>query len=438
MYDEEDLFSVIHEMRDNGKSWKYTRILDSLGEKRFLKTIFDGSGEPINIYVHDNVIMKPISKVMKDENLSEEECYIKYFEKIFRDTNAQSSIRTRVMESVLGEGDFFSIEYIPKSGRNKNKMTNLYYKGENCDLIAWLSDISFKKGKKLIKLEKTGTYWDGFPLNNLTKEGGVQFPNGKKPEALIKKVLELATNPGDLVLDSFAGSGTTGAVAHKMGRRWIMVELGEHCHTHIIPRLQKVIDGEDQGGISKAVNWQGGGGFRYFRLAPTLIVNDKWGNQIINPDYNPEMLAEALAKLEGFTYMPSENLWWQHGYSSENDFIYVTTQSLSVEQLQVLSDEVGAGRSLLICCSAWRGITADQAAERFPNLSLKKIPKMILKRCEWGHDDYSLNVANLPMAEEEPEPRSSENQPAAKTKSVKRKSAVENQGGLFDGEDSDG
>ena len=259
-----------------------------------------------------------------------------------------------------------------------------------------------------------------------------------KPERLIKRILDLATNPGDLVLDSFAGSGTTGAVAHKMGRRWIMVELGEHCHTHIIPRLQKVIDGEDQGGISKAVNWQGGGGFRYFRLAPTLIVNDKWGNQIINPDYNPEMLAEALAKLEGFTYMPSENRWWQHGYSSENDFIYVTTQSLSVEQLQVLSDEVGASRSLLICCSAWRGITADQVAERFPNLSLKKIPKMILKRCEWGHDDYSLNVANLPMAEEEPEPRSSENQPAAKTKPVKRKSAVENQGGLFDGENSDG
>ena len=258
-----------------------------------------------------------------------------------------------------------------------------------------------------------------------------------KPEKLLERIIHLATNKGDLVLDSFAGSGTTGAVAHKMGRRWIMVELGEHCHTHIIPRLQKVIDGEDQGGISKAVNWQGGGGFRYFRLAPTLIVNDKWGNQIINPDYNPEMLAEALAKLEGFTYMPSENLWWQHGYSSENDFIYVTTQSLSIEQLQVLSDEVGAGRSLLICCSAWRGITADQAAERFPNLSLKKIPKMILKRCEWGHDDYSLNVANLPMAEEEPEPRSSENQPAAKTKPVKRKSAVENQGGLFDGMDSE-
>ncbi len=154
-----------------------------------------------------------------------------------------------------------------------------------------------------------------------------------KPERLLKRVLEIATNPGDLVLDSFAGSGTTGAVAHKMGRRWIMVELGEHCHTHIIPRLKKVIDGEDKGGITEAVGWQGGGGFRYYRLAPTLIVNDRWGNPVINPEYNAAMLAEALAKLEGFTYAPSEVLWWQHGHSSERDFIYVTTQNLSADQL---------------------------------------------------------------------------------------------------------
>lgn len=219
-----------------------------------------------------------------------------------------------------------------------------------------------------------------------------------KPERLLERILTLATNPGDLVLDSFAGSGTTGAVAHKMGRRWIMVELGEHCHTHIIPRLQKVINGEDQGGISKAVNWQGGGGFRYYKLAPTLIVNDHWGNQIINPEYNAVQLAEALAKIQGFTYQPSETLWWQHGYSSERDFIYVTTQNLSVSQLQTIADEVGVGRSLLICCSAFHGISAAQAAERWPNLTLCKIPREILQRCEWEHDDYSLNVANLPMA----------------------------------------
>ena len=214
-----------------------------------------------------------------------------------------------------------------------------------------------------------------------------------KPEGLIQRVLEIATNPGDIVLDSFAGSGTTGAVAHKMGRRWIMVELGEHCHTHIIPRLQKVIDGKDNGGISESVNWQGGGGFRYYKLAPSLLQQDRWGNWVVNRDYNAEMLAEAICKLEGFTYAPSDAHYWQQGFSTETDFIYVTTQTLNAEQLQALSDEVGEGRTLLVCCSAFRA-----PADRFANLTLKKIPRMVLQKCEWGHDDYSLNVENLPMA----------------------------------------
>jgi adenine-specific DNA-methyltransferase len=218
-----------------------------------------------------------------------------------------------------------------------------------------------------------------------------------KPERLLRRILEIATNPGDLVLDSFAGSGTTGAVAHKMGRRWIMIELGEHCHTHIIPRLKKVIDGEDAGGITKAANWKGGGGFRYYKLAPSLLEKDKWGNWVINTQYNPAMLAEALCKLEGFTYAPSDSVYWQHGHSTERDFIYVTTQNLSDDQLQHLSDEVGANRTLLVLCAAFRG-----KAERYPNLTLKKIPNAVLARCEWGKDDYSLQVQNLPPAEPEP------------------------------------
>lgn len=248
-----------------------------------------------------------------------------------------------------------------------------------------------------------------------------------KPERLLNRIIQIATNPGDLVLDSFAGSGTTGAVAHKMGRRWIMVELGEHCHTHIIPRLKKVIDGEDSGGITKAVNWQGGGGFRYYRLAPSLLEKDRWGNWVVNREYNAAQLAEALCKLEGFTYAPSEILWWQHGHSSERDFICVTTQNLSAERLQGLADEVGGERSLLICCAAFHGISAEQAAERWPNLTLKKIPKMVLARCEWSHDDYSLNVANLPMAEPSV-PAASNNVQANSRK------AIPAQGGLFEEE----
>ena len=212
-----------------------------------------------------------------------------------------------------------------------------------------------------------------------------------------------------------------------------MVELEETCHTHIIPRLRKVIDGEDKGGVTEALSWHGGGGFRYYRLAPSLIVNDRWGNPVINPEYNAAQLAEALAKLEGFNYAPSETHWWQHGHSSERDFIYVTTQNLSAEQLQALSDEVGLEQSLLVCCAAFHGVTAAKAAERWPNLTLKKIPKMVLARCHWGRDDYSLNVTNLPMAEIEKAEPAPSGTSVKNTKSRKVALANAGQGGLFGG-----
>jgi adenine-specific DNA-methyltransferase len=217
-----------------------------------------------------------------------------------------------------------------------------------------------------------------------------------KPEGLIMRALEIGSNPGDLVLDSFAGSGTTGAVAHKMGRRWIMVELGEHCETHIVPRLRKVIDGEDKGGITEAVKWGGGGGFRYYRLAPSLLEKDSWGNWVISKEYDAVKVAQAVCKLMGFTYQPDESRYWMQGRSSEADFIYVTTQSLTHEQLAALSEEVGDDRTLLVCCKAFH---AD--ADAFANLTIRKIPQSVLSKCEWGKDDYSLNVANLP---ESPEP----------------------------------
>jgi adenine-specific DNA-methyltransferase len=215
-----------------------------------------------------------------------------------------------------------------------------------------------------------------------------------KPERLIQRIIQIATNPGDLVLDSFAGSGTTGAVAHKMRRRWIMVELGENCHTFIIPRMKNLINGEDLGGITESEQWQGGGGFRYFHLAPSLLEKDRWKNWVINKQYNAAMLAEALCKLEGFNYAPSDEHYWMHGYSTEQDFIYVTTQTLTHEQLLALSEEVGSQRTLLVLCGAYRSAGTDA----YPNLTIKKIPLAVLSRCEYGHDDYSLQIANLPSA----------------------------------------
>lgn len=233
---------------------------------------------------------------------------------------------------------------------------------------------------------------------------GVEPFGTPKPERLLQRIIEVATDPDDIVLDSFAGSGTTGAVAHKMGRRWIMVELGEHATTFVRPRLVKVVSGRDAGGVSKSLDWNGGGGFRFYRLAPSLLARDKWGNYVISETYRkgPDAgarLAEAMCKLEGFTYAPSPSTFWMHGTSTERDFIYVTTQNLGEEQVRAISEEVGENRTLLICCGAFR------CSERaFPNVTLKKIPSAVLARCEWGKDDYSLNVAAV-TGQEPDEPR---------------------------------
>jgi len=214
-----------------------------------------------------------------------------------------------------------------------------------------------------------------------------------KPERLLERIISISTDLGDIVLDSFAGSGTTGAVAHKMGRRWIMVELGDHATTHIVPRLKKVIDGQDPGGITEAVNWKGGGGFRMFRLAPSLIETDQFGQRIISKQYQPEMLVEAMCKHMAYTYAPVQDrqLYWQQGHSTERDFIYVTTQSMTHDALKALSLEVGPERTLLVCCKAFRARLGD-----FQNLTVKKIPQAVLENCEWGRDDYSLNIAKPP------------------------------------------
>jgi adenine-specific DNA-methyltransferase len=219
-----------------------------------------------------------------------------------------------------------------------------------------------------------------------------------KPEKLLERVLFLASNEGDLILDSFLGSGTTAAVAHKMGRRWIGVELGEHAKTHCYPRLQKVIDGE-QGGISKAVNWKGGGGFKFYTLAPSLLKQDKFGNWVISKEYNADMLAAAMAKQEGFKYQPHQSSYWKQGQSAEQDFIFTTTQFLTVEALDSIQDEMQPGETVLICCKSFQ----KECKGKYGNITIKKIPLMLLGRCEYGKEDYSLNIINMPSEAEFPE-----------------------------------
>ncbi|MGB2741277.1 MAG: site-specific DNA-methyltransferase [Cognaticolwellia sp.] len=235
VYDSQNLFSYIKEYRESGKSWKYTRVLKSLGLRKHYKDILDGSGETIKIFKHEDVKIETITNIAKAENLTEEEVYLKYYDKIFRDTNAQSSIRQRVMDATDNLDTFYSIEYIPTSGRNKSKLTTLYYKGRNKDIIAWLSDVAIKDGKRVFKKDKVGTLWSDFNWNNVSKEGDIQYPNGKKPIAFIQRMLSLTSSKSkdDLILDFFAGSGSTAHAVADLNnsdggkRRSISIQLPE-------------------------------------------------------------------------------------------------------------------------------------------------------------------------------------------------------------------
>ena len=203
---------------------------------------------------------------------------------------------------------------------------------------------------------------------------------------------------------SFGDKNTENMLIHgdnllKMKPRWIGIELGEHCHTHCLPRLRKVVDGTDQGGISKTVNWQGGGGFKYYYLAPSLLKQDKYGNWIIDERYNADMLAAAMAKHEGFIYSPDEYIYWKQGRSTEKDYIFTTTNFITVEFLDKINEEMQPDESLLICCKSF----SKACGNRYPNITVKKIPNLLLGRCEFGREDYSLNIVNMPVNLDEAE-----------------------------------
>ncbi len=242
-------------------------------------------------------------------------------------------------------------------------------------------------------------FWSDIDFQNTQNEGGVSFPASKKPEKLLLRVLKLFTEEGDLVMDSFLGSGTTAAAAHKMNRRYIGVELGNHALTHIVPRLKNVVDGTDKAGITDIVNWKGGGGFKFYTLAPSLLRKDKFDNWVIEPSYDADLLASALAKQEAFTYHPDSEIFWKQGYSTENDFIFTTTQFITVELLDRIHDEMGEDESLLICAKSFQ----DACVSKYENITLKKIPKVLLGKCEFGKDDYSLNVTETEEVEADDE-----------------------------------
>lgn len=401
VYKYTEIYDLVKQYEIDNKSWKYNSVLVYEGDKEYICSTEDGSGDEIKIFKRSNPIIKSINTVAQDENISVKEVYYKYGMKIFRTTMPQSSIRPRVMQKLKEIGvaeDFISIEYVPKSGRNKGELYEQFYKGDKFNLLAWLRDVMDEVDGKLYKKDLQGTFWDFVgETKNLTKEGKVEFPNGKKPEALISRVIEMGSNEGDIVLDSFLGSGTTIAVAQKMNRKWIGIEMGEQAYTHCKPRLDRIIDGKDKSGISKNNDYTRGGGYKFYELAPTLIKEDSFGQTIINPDYNAEMLASAVAKHEGYKYNPDPVNFWKQSTNDSKSYLFVTTKHITKEYLLSISSEMQDDEYLVIVCKSYD----SNIQYEFKNIEIKKIPQSLLNNCEYDVDNYNLNIIHPPVYDEE-------------------------------------
>lgn len=383
-YEYEEIGHLVERYREEGISWKYSSALVDPGKKIYIGSTVDGTGDEIKIYKREDYSIKSVNQIMKEEGLSESDAYNKYAKCFFVSQMPQSSIRPRVMEKVneLGrDSELYSIEYVPKTGRNKGELYEQFYKGENFRLFAWLKDVSEEIDGKLYKKSLQGTYWDFVSgTKNLTKEGGVEFPNGKKPEALVSRIFNMASEEGDFVLDSFLGSGTSAAVAHKLNRKWIGIEQGEQAYSHCKIRLDRVIDGDDLGGISKEVKWNGGGGYKFFELAePLLVKHPKLPIYQVNPAYSWDMVCEAICKIEGFRYSPSGEF---QGYSSENRFIHITEEFVNGKYVMGIVKALGERQSVLIYCQK------HQADMILPaNVEVKKIPKDLLEKCSFESEE---------------------------------------------------
>lgn len=367
---------LIENPQENPSDWKFKKLTDILYDKYGFSSWKDAKKEwGSNWKVVRNSLLGDIALENADNVVS------------IRDPHKPSNLIKEKMKESKNNGEKVIVI------ERENNLPIYIYKG---------GSLSFYKNK-LSKIngidqptELLTDFWGDLNFAGIANEGSVQFKNSKKPEMLIKRVLELSTKEGDYVLDSFLGSGTTCAVATKLNRKWIGIELGEHAYTHCKKRIDSVIDGEKTG-ISNDINWQGGGGYKFYEVAPTLIKKDAFGEPIINPEYNADMLASAVALHEEFKYNPSKEKFWKQSEGNEKSYLYVTTKFLNKEDIENIKMDMEDNEFLIIACTAY-----DKDIDGlYKNIKIKKIPEMLLAKCEFGKENYNLNIINPPEYEEE-------------------------------------
>ncbi|MCK4223975.1 MAG: site-specific DNA-methyltransferase [candidate division Zixibacteria bacterium] len=284
--------------------------------------------------------------------------------------NAERVFRTA---AVTGGARKKRIDTIEKSIKMRNRvlvhpnddMEGYYFlNGER--ILFYDERLTKVNGEKVAGTVLTDIWYD-ISWEGIAREGNVDFPKSKKPEALLARIIELSTHPGDWVLDSFLGSGTTAAVAHKLRRNWIGIELGEHAETLCLPRLKRVVSDEDQTGISKQVGWKGGGGFRYCVLGNSLFAKDKdTGLVMINPKYTNGPLVAGVCNIEDFR-LNNDSLF--HGIRG-NIYAHITEEKVTQSYLDAIVEQLPNGKSLTIYC------LKRAARLNAPELvKIKRIPK---------------------------------------------------------------
>ncbi len=355
---------------------RYRYILKNKGSKKLIGEFASKSnGEMVKIYKHSDYDIESISlRSFADREEEIREQYKNNFENIFRTTNPQkeNSFQHELISRM--DKNLYSVDYIPSRGRYKGQEVTNYYL--NKELFAWLKDSASKTEEGIVKENKMTDFWGHaeIPKADLANEGSVDFRRGKKPETLLRRIIDLATEKGDWVLDSFAGSGTTGAVAHKMGRKWVMVEIGGHAETHITPRLEKIVLGKDKSGITKTARWNGGSGFKYFELGESLFVQD---NDLKLTVLNPKMfngpLIRAVLKVEGFKLLHPDN--GLHGIAGRT-IAHVTEQYVTQDYVRVLENEVGVEADYIVIYAK----TISKNLKLPDNIEVKRVPDVLLRK----------------------------------------------------------
>ena len=251
---EEELYKP--EEEDN-----YVSVLDVRDKGEYVRTIEGGNVGAIKVYRHSKWSLKSIPRSERKLDF-----YLKNFDKIMRTTNPQGGLMKRILPDFpKGKDELFSIEYTPIRGKNKGQVVREQILGRG--LVLWLKTTANADIATITKLKRPTNAWvDENLYQGIANEGSVSLQRGKKPERLIQRILSLHAKEGDIVLDFFSGSGTTAAVAHKMGLRYIGIEQLNYGENDATQRLKNVIDG-DSTGISKSLDWKGGGEFVYLELA---------------------------------------------------------------------------------------------------------------------------------------------------------------------------